>query len=524
VKPERFFLLFALLMAACFSAFAQTNEAADALKVHPNFCIVPVPRSDWGTNATEPKLKGLLGLREYCLGFERNTHTGKMAFSLNGQPFLPVMYIASFGQVNPAFFDFIKRRNCNVLVLQMDAADVGSEALKTALNLCITNKVPVIVEINEWEYWGYLKSHLDLNMVMLNGKHVEYYPDFANPQAKEAHLARFKKAAQYLKAFAHSPVIAISVGAYDAFHLPDGEVHNDFIVPKHPKPDGTFLPYGLWVQKQFAEYLNRGEGTIVLPDSEQTSGSAARWNQWILFRRSLVKSWVKDTLGVVRKETGLPCSLTFDLNFSGQERYATPPFGWTDLMDFVIVYYYGREPSDYIPFLLRTVYKEFNDAGKPIVTLLEFSSAGKKTSGEDYARYSAPFVSGFITTGPINRFSEHDAQKNLRAGHTEQRIYSYLDWVNAHLDQLQQMAPPPADILILEDQQATHYENPFTKRLAAGKIPYDIAYVSSFQGLLTFSNYQYILLPPDCSNDFATRITSAATLLRDRNYFDAIKH
>jgi lysophospholipase L1-like esterase len=50
VEPKRFFLLLALLTTACFSAFAQTNDAAAAPKVHQNFCIVPVPRTDWGTN------------------------------------------------------------------------------------------------------------------------------------------------------------------------------------------------------------------------------------------------------------------------------------------------------------------------------------------------------------------------------------------------------------------------------------------------------------------------------------------
>lgn len=350
---------------------------------------------------------------QFQLSFSRDSHTGKAIFLLNNTPYCPVLYGIGL-RVTPEFIDRIREQGCNSIMIGMDVSQAYSEEVKKALEICKEKNMPTFVDVGEWSVWRRLQSDLSLNMVMLNRQPVRYFPDYANPKIREEHLKGYQRAAEFLKTYAHSPVIGISLGAYDGFHLPDGEVHLGFTIPAHPQKYGTSLPYGPWVEKEFNDYLiSKGKkpfqpkGNIRLPSTPQTAGSEEMWKDWILFRRAYVKKWLGDTIALVKKESGVPVTASFDINFSLQERYATPPFDWTDIMDFFVVYYYGRTPSAYIPEILRTVYKEFNDAGKPMITLLEFSSAGG-ASGIDYAKESAPYVSGFMTSGPIKAYREDD--------------------------------------------------------------------------------------------------------------------
>jgi hypothetical protein len=447
----------------------------------------------------------------FNLSFSRDSQTGKAIYLLNNVPFCPVAYFSG-SQVTPEFIDQIRGQGCNAIMLGMDVDQAYSEQLKKALEICKEKNIPTFVEVGDWSVWNKLRSDLSLNMVMLNGQPVKYFPDYANPMIREEHLKAYKKAAEFLKSYAHSPIIGISLGAYDGYHLPDGEIHLDFKIPSHPEKKGTYLPYGHWVEKEFNAYLvNQGKkpfqpvGNTRLPSTLQTAGSSEMWKDWILFRRAYVKQWLGDTLALVRKESGLPVTATFDINFSLQERFATPPFDWTDIMDFYIVYYYGRVATEFIPKLLRTVYKEFNDAEKPMITLLEFSSAGG-ASGIDYTKESAPYVSGFMTSGPIKTYRDDDAQKSLRRNHDEERVNSYLSWIKSNSDRLMKLKPQTSEVLILVDKASIYFENPFSDALSLQKIPYDIQYVQETTQNLNFKPYKYVLIPGNFSSVLANRL------------------
>lgn len=449
----------------------------------------------------------------FILGFEKNPATGKAIFTLNKSPFCPVVYI-TWHKITTEFIDRIREEGCNSIMLQMDVFQADSEDVKKALEICKEKKIPTFMDLEEGSFWRMLRSDLSLNMVMLNGKPVKYFPDYANPQARELHLKHYQKTAMFLKSYAHSPLIGIGLGAYDWFHLPDGEVHLEFTVPTHSQKYGTYLPYGSWVEKEFNEYLSKkGKkpfqpvGDIRLPSTPQTAGSEEMWKDWILFRRAYVKRWLDDTISLVKKESGLPVTVSYDINFSLRERYATPPFDWTNIMDFYTVYYYGhdRMSSEFIPKILRTVYKEFNDAGKPMITLLEFSSAGGST-GIDYAKESAPYVSGFMTSGPENDYRSDDFQKSLRKNHDEERIHSYLNWIKTNSDRLMELTPPTPKILILVDKESIYFENPFTDALSNHKIPYTIQYVNETTKNISFDTYKYILIPGNFSPALASRL------------------
>lgn len=114
------------------------------------------------------------------LSFSRDTQTGKAIFLLNKKPFYPVMYYLHYNQITPEIIDSIQKKGCNAVILAIDAADVGSGLLEQSLDLCASKNIPTIVEINEWEFWSYLRRNLDKNMMMLNGKYVQYFPDYAN--------------------------------------------------------------------------------------------------------------------------------------------------------------------------------------------------------------------------------------------------------------------------------------------------------------------------------------------------------
>jgi hypothetical protein len=360
-------------------------------------------------------------------------------------------------------------------------------------------------------------------MITVDREPIKHFPDYANPVTRRLHLDRFARAAQFLKLYAHRPVIGICVGAYDSYHIPDGEKHPDFEAPKLVKKYQTLLPYGPHVQTLFTQRL-RENGLLPQslglksfqdltrpPSTPEEASSPLLWQQWILFRRYLVYEWLKDTLDVVKAGAGLPVTVTFDINFSLQEQFATPPTGWVNLVDFIILYYYGQgAPDMYIPSLLREVYRGFNDAGKPMICLHEFSSAYGITSGEAYARNSAPFVSGMMTTGPRSTPLMPGAHP-----HNQERVESFTRWVRQHLEGLADSIPPPTKLLILLDQDRPYVENPFSKTLASHDIHYDVIYVTPKTASIPADRYSYILIPADFPADLKSKIPSNKKIIVD---------
>lgn len=460
----------------------------------------------------------------FRLGTTIHPITGKAAFTLNDKAFYPICYSIGYGDLTSVMLDGLLEQGFNALILVMDCEDFDSLEVRNALEMSQARDIPVIVEVNEWSFWACLKDHLDLNMVMANGEPVRYFPDYANRRAKAAHLERYRKCARFLNEFAHRPIVAVSVGAYDSYHLPDGEVHVDFTVPHADRKYQTMLPYGTHVEEAFADYLNQrvhAKSDIVdlkkrqsPPHSVDDAVDREHWKQWVLFRRFLVKKWLADTLNVVREETGLPVTVTFDINFSLVERFASPPFDWEDILDFVIVYYYGRSSNgDYIEPLLRAVYKSYNDAELPMISLLEFSSAlGGNVSGDVYAMRSAPFVSGLATAPP-------HGNPDLR--HTPARVDAFTRWVGAHRSELDEIQPEQAHVLILVDREAIFFENPFAPVLSNLGIPYDIQYVGAKDFDIPLGDYEHILLPSQTSPEIMERVRTDGRVIfeNDESYW-----
>jgi len=460
----------------------------------------------------------------FHLGTTIHPTTGKAAFTLNDKPFYPICYSVAYDDLTSEMLDGLIKQGFNTLIIVMDCTSTDLPTARSTLEMCQAKAIPAMVEVNEWSFWAYLKDHLELNMAMANGQPVRYFPDYANPRAKAEHLNRYRQCAQFLKEYAHRPIVAVSVGAYDSYHLPDGEVHVDFTVPHADRKYQTMLPYGTHVEEAFADYLNQrvhAKSNIedlkkrqFPPQSVDDAVDREHWKQWVLFRRFLVKKWLADTLNVVREETGLPVTVTFDINFSLVERFASPPFDWEDILDFVIVYYYGRSSSgDYIEPLLRTVYKSYNNAGLPMISLLEFSSAlGGSVPGDVYAKRSAPFISGLATAPP-------HGNPDLR--HTPARVDAFTRWVGGHRGLLEDMQPERAHVLILVERDAIYFENPFAPVLSNLGIPYDIQYVGAKDIVIPLGDYEYILLPSQTSPEIMERVRPDGRVIfeKDESYW-----
>ena len=219
---------------------------------------------------------------------------------------------------------------------------------------------------------------------------------------------------------------------------------------------------------------------------ETTRATRRRWEDWLRFRRQLVASWLQDTVDAVRQQLDTPIGVSFDLNFSQREQFATPPYGWSKLVDFVSVYCYGREPdAAYVPRLMRTVSQEFRDAGVPMIGFLEFSSGlAGQTPGDEYAKACAPFVAGLMTSGPVPG-REHD----------QSRVDAFIQWARkADLRDVRRQSPMPANVLLVIDRTRIDFGQKLQKELARRGKTVDVRYVESDWDIGAADNYRYVLI------------------------------
>ena len=402
---------------------------------------------------------------------DRVGEAGKPVFCLDGKPFYPLVYSESFSKFTSELLNQLKQQGYNSLQVAIDAGDARSKQLAAVLQACQDAELPVILELNNWRLRELLIRRPELNMVMSDGRPVEHFPDYANPATRRAHFSKIRNAAVYLRRYGNRPIVAVSVGAYDHFHLPDGEVHDDFVVPKHTEKQQTRLPYGRHVESQFlSDTIRSSEESAALPTTPADAGSNKRWECWLHFRRNLVTSWLRDTVDEVRREMKLPVGVSFDLNFAQREQFATPPYAWAEILDFVSVYCYGREPkANYVTRLMRTVHREFGDAGVPMIGFLEFSSGlAGQTSGDVYAVACAPFVAGLMTTGPVPG-RQHD----------DSRAAAFMQWArDTGTDELRRLTPKPAEVLLVVNRQAIGLEQGAQIFLKLQKTSVDLLYVT----------------------------------------------
>ena len=336
---------------------------------------------------------------ESRLAVGRDTLTGKPVFQLDGRPFYPLIYSDHFSKFSREVLQRLAKQGFNMVQVAIDTEDTELPEFRACLEACQETGLPVLLELNDWRIRQVLIDKPELNMVMSDGTPVRYFPDYSNPQTRAEHLGRYERGAANVARFVGQPIVAISVGAYDSYHLPDGEVHDDFVVPKHER-DQTRLPYGKYASAAFADYLKGVTGgsnatqpsrVAAPPTALAEAKDPAAWQQWLMFRRDLVTNWLADTASAVRDRTHVPVGVSFDLNFAQKEDFATPPFAWSKSLDFVSAYCYGRQSkAGYVAPLMRTIWREYGEAGVPVIGFLEFSSGlAGGTPGDQYARVCA---------------------------------------------------------------------------------------------------------------------------------------
>jgi len=456
------------------------------------------------------------------LEISRHGATEKVCFTLEGKPYYPILYSEHYTAFTEELFTELRQRRFNGVQLAVDSEEMTSPQFREVLSRCSRMELPVFLEIHEWSFWDVLREQPTLNMVMSDGKRVEHFPDYANPETRRLHLDCYRRAARVIAEFANRPVVAVSVGAYDAYHLPDDERHADFTVPRHDRPFQTRLPYGKWSGEAYRQYLATAcvdrmvvgatdiDEPIELPVSKEDAISDSHWHRWIHFRRHLVSSWLNDTVKVVKERTGLPVGVSFDLKFALREKYATPIFEWSSIVDFLSVYCYGgggqpsrRDPqwmpllrsdyseadAEYVPDLMRTVWRECSRSGVPLIGLLEFSSGlAGDTPGDAYARQCAPFVSGLMTGGP-----------RLELKHGHDRVEEFAEWIltEGGAAALLPREPVPATVLVIVNRHRIYPDHSAQRELASHRIPFDVQYeIPSWDGSGS-AQYECIVVDSD---------------------------
>jgi hypothetical protein len=225
------------------------------------------------------------------------------------------------------------------------------------------------------------------------------------------------------------------------------------------------------------------------PTALSEAKDPAAWQQWLMFRRDLVTNWLADTTSAVRGRTHVPVGVSFDLNFAQNEDFATPPFAWSKSLDFVSAYCYGRRPeAGYVAPLMRTIWREYGEAGVPVLGFLEFSSGlAGGTPGDQYAREFAPFASGLMTA------SARDDRK-----HDESRVGAFINWARAKgAEKLLGMSPTAADVLVVVSHEKFTSDEPILAACDRAGRTADVIYVTPKWKPDKCKDYRYVVVADD---------------------------
>ena len=349
------------------------------------------------------------------LGHERTGGSSpKVLFTLGGRQLFPVVaYLPDLASAStPAQVAALRQQGFNLVMAAIDYPwlEARRAEIDQFLQACAAGRMPVILELQEWDFWhNWLKQHPEANMLMSFGQRVSTYPDFANPDASNEHLRRYTAMASFAKAYQGKPIVALSIGAYDAYHIPDGETHADFSVPQHDDYPQTWLPYGEDVTAAYIAFLKQqgftpsdlgfnSWDTVLPPKDAATIRTSLHWSSWNWFRKQgYVQPWLAGTASAVREAAGLPVTVSLDLRTADWDGWATAGEQWAEAFDFILVYYYGVVDAGTVQTRLRLVSDAYIHKEVPIISMMEFSSAlGLTTPADLYIQPSIPYVSGFM--------------------------------------------------------------------------------------------------------------------------------
>lgn len=365
---------------------------------------------------TEPSETGKERERIYmpqlsALEFEFDEDLNKPVFTMSGEKFLP--YIKAISVSEPALNEAVNQGyNIVYVSFNHDILNVnGKENLRKFFDAAKNKGIGVICEFSYGDIaLNYCVQNPETNMHYSDGRIVEHYPDFLNEKLRAEYIRRYVELAEFVSQFKNAPVIAICIGAYDGYHIPEVETHVDFTVPEHTEANMTWLPYGEHVRVAFIEYLREKGVTeeelgvislsdIELPDKQADCGYKM-WSLWLSFRSEYyVEGFIRELVIEVRENSGLPVTMTLDLCPWRFTDWGTSVYNYADIFDFVIAFYYNINiAEDTIRKYFSLINSVFNANGVPIISLLEFSSymGTSPCGGDDYAMKSAPYVSGFM--------------------------------------------------------------------------------------------------------------------------------
>ncbi|MFB3895283.1 MAG: hypothetical protein ACE14V_03170 [bacterium] len=476
----------------------KRDEVNSAILSHDSVQLQPGPFS-----ATTTELA-----RAMILTSIRN-ESGKPIFQLNGKVFYPVIYMCTWPEATPEKVNQLLADGFNMLIIGIDASDAESKNpnLIATINWLQRQKIPVIVDLLHSPIWEELKESEkeSWNMQLANGERVKYFPDYANPAVRNEFLNRLGNVVDFLKPYYGDPVVAFHIGVTDSLHIPDGEVHYAFKV-EEPEGDATSLPYGPYALEEYKKFIQRNGysvqdvgfqsiSEIQLPTSLKLAKNNLHWQSWILYRRAYIHDFVKSLSDMVKSKSQLPVTAMLDINFSRIEKYACPLFAFDDSLDFVGVYYYGlADKSKYrIPELMAYAYQHFAVQGKPLISLLELSSALGKvpTPSSDYIRYSLPYVSGFCTMN----FLFGGLDKKMLAWQ-----YSGFEKTLQELKKTNELfsTTSPAKIALLLSTSDIEALDNLGLPIILGnlRIPFDIVYdIDVIQNKISLAQYDLVYIP-----------------------------
>jgi hypothetical protein len=358
---------------------------------------------------------------QFTLSFTQYPN-GKPAFALNSVLFNPVSLSLSNGSLS----DLMNYQNAgfNMIYTPVDYNDViGNTSLENFLTTCQQANMPVIVELDENSLWSWLESNLIGNMQLspdystytnVTSPYLQYYPDIMNPSTRAYHTNSMANAVAALSTYFHNPIVGFSIGAYDNYHMPDGENHIpqwNTIYP-HPKGEGlqTWLPYGIYAQDSYQLYLTISSTNIsqlgfsnvtevYAPWDIDTARNLSHWQSWLLYRRWYIREYLKATVGAIKQHTNLLVTGTVDPDFDTAERYSSLVTDFDGIFDFPIYYPwgYGVRPDGTLDALLQTARYDCWSQGKPLMVMKEFTSdiSTPSYSADTYLGNCLPYASGF---------------------------------------------------------------------------------------------------------------------------------
>lgn len=363
--------------------------------------------------------------KEYKLSFTK-TSFNKHCFKLNNKNILPVILTQNVFLTSRKNIIKAKMDGFNILYLPIDSTYINTfeNKIKSLLKDCIDENIPVIIEISLLSYWGWLPKNKDCNMKFSNGDYVHYYPDFKNPKAKDEYLIRVSHILEFFRPYFYRPIVAISIGPYDFYHVPEVEEHLLFKTPFHTKQNQTYLPFGEYVLADFKNYLKekganpvrdhvlKGEAfsngvnleeigfknfnEVYLPESLDDARNEKHWNIWMEYRKfGYTLNWTKEVVEYIKEYvTGIPITMTLDVTalMYRADDWATPDIEYYyEIFDFLIIYYYKEDFANQLKKILNRKKLKI-----PLISLLEFSSdIGGEINAKNYIEHSLPYVSGF---------------------------------------------------------------------------------------------------------------------------------